>query len=55
MLPRAKVDARPVMRSAEAQKILERLLEAASAAPAASGWVFPSPDEARDASQRRRR
>jgi integrase len=44
MLPRAKAGARPVILSAEARKILSRVLEGASEAQAASGWVFPSPD-----------
>jgi integrase len=43
MLPRAKAGARPVILSAEARKILGRLLEGASAAAEASGWVFPGP------------
>jgi integrase len=43
MLPRAKAGARPVILSAEAQKIVGRLLEGASEAQAAAGWVFPGP------------
>jgi integrase len=43
MLPRAKAGARSVILSAEAQKILGRLLEGASEAQAATGWVFPGP------------
>lgn len=43
MLPRAKAGARPVILNAEAQKILARQLEATTAAPDGSGWVFPSP------------
>ena len=43
MLPRAKAGARPVILSAEAQKILRRRLEATRAAQDGSGWVFPAP------------
>ena len=43
LLPRAKAGARAVVLSAEAQKLLRRVLEAASEAQAAAGWVFPSP------------
>jgi integrase len=44
LLPRAKAGARPVILSAEAQKILARQLEGASDAQVPSGWIFPGPE-----------
>ncbi len=43
MLPRAKAGARPVILSAEAQKILGGLLDGATDAQREAGWVFPGP------------
>jgi integrase len=43
LLPQAKAGARPVILSGEAQKILASVLQAATPAQSARGWVFPAP------------